>query len=456
MKSDSLAAAPAWGRRQTAADWLALGAGLAVFAYVGWDAALWQPQLQLVLHLLAIGAVGGVLAVGLRGGLLPRTALDLPLLALLAAFALATASALNPGMSLRAMGSITAFAAMLPVALLVLRRRPAWLALVVCVPVLVLSAIGLAALLARRVEWYLAGAPGLLPPIRLPAEGTPFGSVAVAPFIISAVLPLSLLIGPARVRGMVQGALLALGVPLTILSGSRSAWLAIGVATVVFVAPVAWRQRHRLRYRGEWTARRLAVAGVALLGVAAAAVLVAPRLTAVTSLIYRGALWRDTLAAWSVDPLLGLGPGIMPYARQAAAPALSLPVRQPHSHNLPLGVLGDAGIVGLLGAFALAAAFFWFAGPWRSRSIVGRASGSTLAGFAIAGLFEDLTFLPNFNLLVILLVAIALADAGAVRWAPLPRLSGWRRAGGMAAAAAIGGVLLLGMVVADAGALAYR
>ena len=37
----------------------------------------------------------------------------------------------------------------------------------------------------------------------------------------------------------------------------------------------------------------------------------------------------------------------MPYARQAAAADFSFPVRQPHSHNLPLGVLGDAGIVGL-------------------------------------------------------------------------------------------------------------
>ena len=139
----------------------------------------------------------------------------------------------------------------------------------------------------------------------------------------------------------------SVGVPLIILSGSRSAWLAIAAGFAIGVLPWAWRQRGRLR-----RPRRLSARGI-LLGVGALAVgglalaLVLPRLTAVTSLVYRGALWRDTLVAWSSDPLLGIGPGFMPYARQAAAADFSFPVRQPHSHNLPLGVLGDAGLVGL-------------------------------------------------------------------------------------------------------------
>ena len=39
--------------------------------------------------------------------------------------------------------------------------------------------------------------------------------------------------------------------------------------------------------------------------------MVRSRLTAVTSLIYRASLWRDTLAAWSSDPLLGIGDGLI-------------------------------------------------------------------------------------------------------------------------------------------------
>ena len=157
--------------------------------------------------------------------------------------------------------------------------------------------------------------------------------------------------------------------------------------------------------------------------------LVLPRLTAVSSLVYRGALWRDTLVAWSSDPLLGIGPGFMPYARQAAAADFSFPVRQPHSHNLPLGLLGDAGLVGLAAGLLVVVTLAVHAGPWRSRTPAGRTAAVVLVGLGIGGLFEDLTFLPGFNLLAIALAAVALLDAGAVTWAPLGlRLltGGWR------------------------------
>ncbi len=63
----------AWVRARTPMDWLALGAAVAVFGYVGWDSALWDARLQLVLHLIAIGAIGGLIVFALRGGELPRT-----------------------------------------------------------------------------------------------------------------------------------------------------------------------------------------------------------------------------------------------------------------------------------------------------------------------------------------------------------------------------------------------
>jgi tetratricopeptide (TPR) repeat protein len=172
--------------------------------------------------------------------------------------------------------------------------------------------------------------------------------------------------------------------------------------------------------------------------------------TAVTSLIYRASLWRDTLVAWSTDPLLGIGPGYMPYARQAAAPDFTFPVRQPHSHNLPLGVLGDAGLLGLAAAVVLVGAIAWYAGPWRSRTTSGRVAAYLLLGLAVGGLFEDLTFVPAFNLLTIALLAVALTDAGVVEWRPM------RRRGMLVPAGAAALVLLAGMLVADAGAIAYR
>ncbi len=426
---------------------LAAATGLAIFGYVGWDGALWDPRFQLGLHLAAIAVIGGLVAMAVTRRELPRTRLDLQIVLLLIAFGIATLVGENRGLALRALAAIFATAATLPVALVVVRRRPSLTAAVVTIPILALATGDLALMAIRRLKWYLAGGPGPLPPLRMPNEGSPFGSVAVAPFVILAALALTHLIDQPRLRRPIQGGLLAVGIPLTLLSGSRSAWLAIGTAIVILLVPQA---RH-LQLRGRWTIRRaaLAIASAAAIGVAA--VFVAPRLTAFGSLIYRGYLWRDTLAAWSANPLLGIGPGTMPYARQAAAPDLTFPVRQPHSHDLALGVLGDAGVLGLVAAAVLLISFVLIAGAWRSRSNAGRVAFATLAGFAVAGLFEDLTFLPNFNLLVVLLAAVALADAGAVSW-HRPRIGPPLAIAGAVIAAA----LLVAMITGDAAALAYR
>jgi len=444
--------------RPSTAELLALAIGIGLFAYLGWDGALWDARLQLMLHLVAVAAIAGLAGIALRGGLLPRTALELPILGLLMALALATASAQNPGLALRAFAATAAFAAMLPVALVVLRHRPTWVAWSVTLPVLGLAAISLGALGGRRLAWYLAGGPGLLPPIRMPAEGTPFGSVAVAPFILLAVLPLTMLIERRSARRAVQLVTVGLGVPLAILSGSRSAWIAIAVAALAFAGPGAWRMRHLVAPGAgrRWSVRRVLLAGAGIVALGAAAVIIAPRLTAVSSLIYRGFLWRDTLAAWAVDPLLGIGPGTMPFARQAAAPELTFPVRQPHSHDVLLGVLGDAGLVGLVAAVIVLVIVAAKAGPWAARTTRGRAAGAVLVGMGAGALFEDLTFLPNFNLLVALVAAMALADAGSVAWRrvawPAPPLG----AAAAAALAVVIAVLGLSTVTADAAAIAYR
>lgn len=447
----SRAAIVAWVRGRTLVELVALAAGLLVFGYFAWDSALWDARAQLVLHLVGIGACSGLAVMAWRGEPLPRSGLDVPVLLLLATFALSTMLALNVGLSLRSMGSIAAFAVMLPIAAVVMHRRPAWVALVVCVPALLLAAGALGTLLARRVRWVLDGAPGL-PPIRLAGEGTPFGSVAVPPFILLGCWALAGALDPP-LRRPIRRLLLVVGVPLTVLSGSRSAWLAMATTAALLAGPWLWRRRSELLGVTRHGPRRIVAGAAVAIGLVAVGVLVAPRLTAVTSLLYRGDLWRDTLAAWASSPITGIGPGLMPYARQAAAPAMSFPVSQPHSHNLPLGVLGDAGLLGLAAAGLVITTFALAAGPWRSRSAFGRTASSTLIGFAVAGLFEDLTFLPGFNLVVILLAAAALLDAGAIDWV---RLRPARRTVALGSGMAVAIPLLIAMVVADAGGIAYR
>ena len=139
----------------------------------------------------------------------------------------------------------------------------------------------LAVMLGRRVEWVLVGAPGL-PPIRLPGEGTPFGSVAVPPFVIWPAWALAGLIESPRWRRVVRTGLVVVGVPLTVLSGSRSAWLAMGVTIVAAGVPWAWAPAAPAdAVRRPPNARSIGLGLVALAGIAAAIVLVAPRVTAV-------------------------------------------------------------------------------------------------------------------------------------------------------------------------------
>jgi tetratricopeptide (TPR) repeat protein len=434
--------------RLTPLELAAVLGGLAVFGNLGWDAALWDGRLQLLLHLLAIAAIGaGAIAV-LRGANYPRTRLELPILALLAILALAAVLGENTGLAARATAASAAFAALLPLAVVAVRRRPGFVALVVVVPTLLFAAAILWQLVARRIGWFSLGLGGL-PPVRLGGETTAFGSVAVPPFILLGLLPICGYLEPARLRSVALAVTAILFVPLVVLSGSRSALLAMGVTALVFLAPQLMHGRwRRLLASGAWRT----VAGLIGLGlVGLIVVYLAPRLTAITSLIYRERLWRDTLAVWATRPVLGIGPGTMPYARQAAAAPGLPPIRQPHSHDLAMGVLGDAGLLGLAAAIVLVIVFLWIAGPQRSRTTTGRAASAVLVGFLVAGFFEDLTFLPAFDLIVLVLAAIALIDAGAVRWTPirLPPLA--RVAAGAGAAA-----FLLIALVGDAATSVYR
>ena len=422
--------------------------GLAVFGNLGWDSALWDGRLQLMLHLLGGAALAtGVVAL-LRGAPFPRSRLEIPILVFLVALGLASVLGQNHGLAARALAATLAFAGLLPLAILAITRRPVLAALVAMVPTLMLAASILWQLVSRRIGWFSLGVGGL-PPVRVVGESTAFGSVAVPPFILLGLLPLCLLVRPRWLRLLLLGTTVVLIAPLAALSGSRSAWLALGVAALVFVAPAVGRlPRFRLPRpsRGGLVAAALLVVVLAI-GVA----FVAPRFTAITSLVYRERLWMDTLTAWSVSPITGIGPGTMPYARQAAAAPGIGPIRQPHSHDLALGELGDAGLLGLAAGLSIVVLFFWIAGPQRSRTTRGRAAASVLAGFLVAGVVEDLTFLPSFDLIVLLLAAVAVVDAGAVSWTR-PRLP--TRAVVVAAMAAA--ALLIPVLLGDAASVTYR
>ena len=47
-------------RRRQIAELACLGSAAAVWSYVGWDSALWDPRYQLALHLAAVAAIVGL------------------------------------------------------------------------------------------------------------------------------------------------------------------------------------------------------------------------------------------------------------------------------------------------------------------------------------------------------------------------------------------------------------
>jgi Flp pilus assembly protein TadD len=227
-----------------------------------------------------------------------------------------------------------------------------------------------------------------------------------------------------------------------VLSGSRSAWIAIVAAAAV----LGISRAGNLRSIGRPSRRQVAIVLGGLAVAAVAIAFVGSRLGDAGSFGYRTQLWDATLTVWRGDPWLGIGPGAMPYARQAVAPLL-----QPHSHDVPLGILGDAGVVGLLAALVVFALFAWVARPRADSTLAGRVAYAVLIGVAIGFLGEDLTFLPSFNLLLMLVAGVALLDARAVSWRPArPRLR--------VAAPALLGVasLIVCGLVADAAAISYR
>jgi O-Antigen ligase len=436
-----------WFRRASIGELIAVAGGLAVFGYLGWDQPLWDAPSQTAFHLVAIGAVGGLFILVMRRAEMPRTSIDAPVLTVLMAIGVASVFGQSPGLAAGAFAASLAFALMLPISLIAIRKHPGLTALVVLVPTLWLALGTIAQLVTPRFDWYLAGGPSLIPPVRIGGETTAFGSVAVPPFILLGALPLAFAIPNATVRRILLGVTIAMGVILSALSGSRSAWIAAAAAIVVFAAPELRRlSRFDIRRpsRRQWAL--LAGAGILVLGLI---VYEGPRLTALSSLVYRGRLWSDTLEAWRSSPWIGIGPGTMPYARQAAA--AQFPLHQAHSHDVALGILGDAGFLGLaLGAF-LVVGFFWVAGPHRSRTLLGRAATAVLAGYLAASFFEDLTFLPNFSLIVVLLAGLALTDAGAVAWRPIRAVTPVLA---FAGAAAI--TLTAAVLARDGAALAYR
>lgn len=239
------------------------------------------------------------------------------------------------------------------------------------------------------------------------------------------LLPLALL--PWHEGGAwraLAGGAAALAVAAVLLGGTAAGAAALAVEAALGGAVA-------LRRLGAGTARRVALAALALAGLVTLAAL-APQAVAIlrgsdSSLQARAAYWRGGLAGVGARPITGFGPGAVPWT--IASFLRPVPGRNPPGevvgelHLLPLAVAYEIGVVGLLLAVAVA---FAFAGRrLRERRIAADpaflAAGLVgLAGGAIVALAT-----ADWRIL-------ALPVAGAI--AAGACLAGGARAGGLAAA----------------------
>ena len=218
-----------------------------------------------------------------------------------------------------------------------------------------------------------------------------------------------------RSRARIRVALASLGAATVsigiLLSGTRSAWVAVGLVLAVGLVPRMTRRQN------------LRLAGVGLiLGVI---VLVTPSLNVVTFGRLAGAIesggtgrtdiWQVGLGAWTEDPIAGVGYGSFPAvitperirATAIATPDTGFLAPPVGPHSILVGTLVELGIVGLICLIG----FLWTV--VRSRAPDGLAQAARLAVLAVVvqGMFLDILGRKQ----VWLFIAIAMGLAAAAR-----------------------------------------
>jgi O-antigen ligase len=325
------------------------------------------------------------------------------------------------------------------------------LALVICVVYIGVVASHWAAF------WSLVGAI-VTPPLRPWFEGLTFGNP-------SAVMTMALLLlAPSiahlgfgsRARRITVGGLVALGLVVTLLSGSRAGWLglAIGIAVTVSAWLLPGENRAIIRRLLGQRRTQVALGVVAIVGVAFVLAFGPGILLRVGAggEDARGVYFSTAARMFEASPLAGVGPGGWAASRIILTRAGEIDFYVPHDHNLYLQTAAEFGLLGIAaGAVAVGCVLSLIAGAVRDpdplRRRFGWAALFSVAYFGAHQLLDSYANMPAamfaFALPLAYLDATSGRSIGLGRWS-VPKA--FRRAGPIA--------LTLG-AVASLGALAW-
>lgn len=257
--------------------------------------------------------------------------------------------------------------------------------------------------------------------------------VVLLPFIIVPALTIK-----NRLGQWVLGGYALATVVLLIATNSRGAWLGFGasLAMLMFLLLAHHDLLSWQRLKNFWQAqsrwRKIAmIASVGLLiAISSVGILVILQSFSAggRSAALRTYLWEAALHLFTEKPLTGQG--LFTYGYHLAR-FDSIPPGQPHSHahNLPLTILAELGLPGLVALLISMAIGLWsWWHIWRTLPPSDRptwlAGAAAVMGFAVHHLFDTPAMMPVIALLGLLALAITLAPAK-----PVKIMAHWRQIG---------------------------
>jgi O-antigen ligase len=321
-----------------------------------------QPVRVLYLAMAALSLIPW-LAIGIiKPNWRPKSRLLPALLVCIAVVAISTVTSRVPRLSLEMLGDIWLLVEvyLLLVALMRLpqiRLHFQRLALVLCVLVGVLYLVQV--FFAWQTWWSLVGHLAI-PPLRPGYIGLTLSPNPIATLVLTfgsfglAAAVLGRITGPLTM--VTVGLLVAV---VTLITGSRGAWLGAGLG-VLAVGATAFALQADVRERARQLLRsRLAIAGlamaIALVAVGGLLAALSGRLTLVDP-GYRAGFTRASLQMFDSSPLTGVGPGVWPTLRAANTLPTDPDLYIPHAHSVYFQTLAEFGLLGILAGAILVGA----------------------------------------------------------------------------------------------------
>ncbi len=366
----------------------------------------------------------------IRPAWLPSSRLTPAIIACLAAFTIATVTSRAPRLSIE-MLAYAFLLAELYLLLVALMRRPSLRLHFERLAIVLVTLVGVLYLLQVFQAWLAWwGVVGRLtiPPLRPGYLGLSLGSPNPIATLVLLLGAFGLAIGRLEGRRGHVAAVVVVGLVavVTLLSGSRGAWVGAGLGLAACTVAVLATNR-LARTRAIALARTRAgaiavVAGTAALAGAAVIAGISGRLTLDDS-GYREAFASASLRMFQSSPLVGIGPGVWQVLRASYENAGQPDLYIPHAHNIYLQTLAEFGLVGIIGGLVVVASLgLLVLGAIRSEDPVRRRVGvATLFAIALLAGQQLADMLMNVPALL-LAVAIPVAWLDATAPDPAPEL----------------------------------